>query len=130
MIKLWQDAKLPYKPKGRDSYEGLKFRIAQSATRIFGIFNKNEALIASVLISHDGQRGWINRLAVHPSFQGRGYAKQLLSYAEDYFRKVGIILWSALIEKENHRSQEFFEKQDYSKHEDIIYYSKRESTEY
>jgi ribosomal protein S18 acetylase RimI-like enzyme len=130
IIKLWQDAKLPHKPKGRDSYELLKIRLSQSATRIFGIVKENDMLIASILISHDGQRGWINRITVHPLFQRKGYAKQLLNYAEDYFRKAGIMLWSALIENENHESQEFFSKQGYTKHEEIRYYSKRESADY
>lgn len=36
------------------------------------------ALIASVMGTYDGRRGWVNRLATHPDHRERGLARRLL----------------------------------------------------
>lgn len=38
---------------------------------------------------NEGETGVIHRLAVHPDFQGKGIAKQLIRFSENYFSKKG-----------------------------------------
>lgn len=129
LYELWNLSKLPYKPQGRDSVEGFSKRINNSDTAIFGIHD-NGILIASMVLSADGQKGWINRIAIHPEYRRKGIAQYLIDFAENYFKEKGIGLFAALIEEDNHPSRSLFTKADYVEHRDIIYYSKRIDPDY
>ena len=48
-------------------------------------------LVGIVVATHDGRKGWINRLAVHPDYRRRGIAKKLIEEAEEYLRLVKAI---------------------------------------
>ncbi len=38
---------------------------------------------------YDGHRGWINYLAVHPDFQGKGYGQEIMNSVETGLREMG-----------------------------------------
>jgi len=71
-------------------------------------------------------KGWINRLAVDPTYQGQEVAEQLVRTAEEALKKYGAKIFCALIELPNDRSTRLFQRMGYSVHEDIVYVSKRE----
>jgi len=78
-----------------------------------------------VIVSNDGRKGWINRLAVLPEFREQGIASALVREAEKRLRKLGIEIFAAHIEEENGSSKELFEELGYVPARDIIYYVKR-----
>jgi len=54
---------------------GFIFAAAFVAKRMpfgLGARGNNGALVASVMVGHDGHRGWVYYLAVHPGEQGHG----------------------------------------------------------
>lgn len=56
---------------------------------------------------------YIHRLAVHPEFQGKGFAQQLMDFAEDYaknhhFDSIRLDTFS-----QNERNQAFYKRRDY-----------------
>lgn len=64
---------------------------------------------------------YIHRLAVHPKFQGKGYAQKLMDFAENYasennFKSIRLDTFS-----QNKRNQEFYEKRNYTKLEKIYF---------
>jgi ribosomal protein S18 acetylase RimI-like enzyme len=124
LIKLWISAKLPFKPEGRDNYNKIQKEIKNN-NLIFLIAEHEGKIIGSILGTHDGRKGWINRLAISPSFQGKDIAKNLCKIIENSFNNLGIEIMGCLIENWNKKSIKFFEKIGYKKHEDIIYFSKR-----
>jgi ribosomal protein S18 acetylase RimI-like enzyme len=75
--------------------------------------------------THDGRKGWINRLAVAPEFRHQGIAQLLLKEAEEEISRKGIEIVTCLIEDYNQTSMDFFQKAGYIKHNDIIYFTKR-----
>jgi ribosomal protein S18 acetylase RimI-like enzyme len=125
LVNLWRKAGLPFKPKGRDSKEAIARQINASPEFFLGAF-ENGRLVGAVIVSSDGRKGWINRLAVDPAYRRRGVASTLVAEAERVLRKHGIRIFCALIEAENEASKRLFKKCGYVEHRDIIYFSKRE----
>jgi len=124
VIELWQLIKLPFKPKGRDRLESIKKEITQK-TAIFLVAEINKKILGTVVGTHDGRKGWINRLAVHPDFQHQGIGSYLLSEAEKQIKRSGIDIIACLIEDDNPGSMLFFQKAGYLKNKDITYFTKK-----
>jgi ribosomal protein S18 acetylase RimI-like enzyme len=128
IIKLWSRARLPYRPKGRDSKEAIAAEMKASPEFFLGAFSDNH-LVGVVIISCDARKGWINRLAVDPDHRNRGIATALIAESEKILRKQGIRIFCALIEDYNTVSKELFKECGYVEHHGIIYFSKRDSDE-
>lgn len=126
IIRLWEEAGLPYKPKGRDSRESMEKQMRANPEFFIGAFD-GEKLIGTVIASFDGRRGWINRLAVHPDYRRRGIGRLLIKEAEKVLKKKGAWIICALIERENKQSLNLFKKCGYKPSENLVYVSKRES---
>jgi len=128
VINLWQLCQLPLKPEGRDSRWQLEQQIKLDQI-IFLVAEKEGKVIGTVLASHDGRKGWINRLAVHPDARRQGLGTQLVKKAEEELEKQGLNLLAALIEEENSASRELFVRLGYEPHPEIIYFSKKKFPE-
>jgi ribosomal protein S18 acetylase RimI-like enzyme len=128
IIALWKRADLHFKPLGRDNPKEMKKQFERDFDIILGAFEDGE-LIGVIIGSDDGRKGWINRLAVDPDFQGRGIGMKLVGSLEEALKKRGRKIICTLIEGPNETSFGLFEKMGYVKHRDIIYLSKRESND-
>lgn len=124
VISLWQATGIPCKPNGRDSKEKILKEIDNHGT-LFLVAEKNGEIIGSVLATHDGRKGWINRLAVAPAYRLQGIASHLLTEAEAHLDRCGMGIFTCLIEADNPGSMKFFSRKGYIEHRDIIYFSKR-----
>jgi len=67
-------------------------------------------LIATVMGGYDGHRGWINYLAVHPDFQGLGYAQHMMVNVESELRKIGCPKINLQIRSGNAKVMAFYQK--------------------
>lgn len=128
VIELWDAAYLPYNPKGRDSGERMAQEI-KGGDVIFLVAESNGEIVGSLLGTSDGRKGWINRLAVHPDYQRKGVAKQLMHAVEKAFEDRGILVIGCLIHDDNLPSRNFFESIGYDLDDRVLYYSKRKSKE-
>lgn len=128
IVKLWAEAKLPFKPKGRDSRQAIAEQMNANLEFFIGAF-EDSRLVGTVVLSSDMRKGWINRLAVYPGRRGRGVAKALIAEAERILRKHGVRIFCALIEDYNTVSRKLFKECGYVEHSDIKYFSKRDSDE-
>lgn len=66
-------------------------------------------------LTPDGTNIYIHRLAVHPEAQGKGYAQELMQFAENYaiennYRSIRLDTFS-----KNTRNQKFYELRNYKK---------------
>ncbi|MBN1326340.1 MAG: GNAT family N-acetyltransferase [Candidatus Cloacimonetes bacterium] len=128
LISLWKKAGLPYRGNGRDSRASLNNEIKHNR-ELFLLVWTDQILAGSILATHDGRRGWINRIAIDPQYRRAGLATDLISRAEQWLESQGIGIYSCLIESWNRSSLKLFDKLGYHKHEDIIYVTKRKYPE-
>lgn len=126
VIMLWKEGDIPYRPQGRDSRTNIKKQL-QQPNCYFLVAEVDKQIIGAIVGTHDGRKGWINRLVVAPAYWKRGIAKRLVKEVEHHFSTSGIDIVASLIEEWNTTSMQVFERLGYTKHTDILYYSKRKS---
>ena len=125
IIKLWERAGLPYKPKGRDSKAIMRKQMKEFPEFFLGAFDKDR-LVGVVIGSYENRmKGWINRLAVDPDYQRQGVAQQLVKKMEKTLEKHEAAIFAALIEKPNKESESLFQKMGYVPHKNTLYVTKR-----
>jgi ribosomal protein S18 acetylase RimI-like enzyme len=124
ILDLWKRAGLTIRAEGRDSASAFARQMGWGVQRVAGLRDGGR-LVAVAVLTHDGRKGWINRLAVDPAYRRRGLAQRLIAEAERWFiEELGLEIWAALIERENTASQALFESMGYGRH-DLVYVSKR-----
>lgn len=121
---IWQEAGLPYQPLGRDSEERMVEQLRKECC-IYLVSEAEGDIIGTLLITHDFRKGWLNRLAVRPSWQGRGVARALVDEAERTLLSLGVRIFAVQIHKHNLESRQLFSRLGYQEHDDIVYCSKR-----
>jgi len=124
LINLWNRAKLPSKPNGRDTLQNLAKQLELKRNLFLGAFH-NDNLIGVVIATHNGRKGWINRLAIDPEFRKQGIASILIKQCEEFFLKADVQVFACLIENWNQKSENLFEKSGYTKYKDVSYFTKR-----
>ncbi len=123
MIRLFDVCGLKPRVRGRDSREAIAQQLRPNRTLYLGAFD-GEQLVGTILGTHDTRKAWINRLAVHPEYRGRGIAARLVRACEKEFREEGLGIFAALVDGDNLASQSLFAKLGYTT-SDIRYYRKK-----
>ena len=128
LCALWEEAGLSFRPNGRDQQERIAREI-DGPCSVFLIAEDKGELVGAILGTHDGRKGWINRLAVSPRHRRQGIARALAAAVEERLSARGIEILAGQIEDWNKESMIFFERLGYTRHNDIIYYTKRKNPE-
>jgi ribosomal protein S18 acetylase RimI-like enzyme len=72
-------------------------------------------------LTPDGDNLYIHRLAVHPEYQGKGYAQQLMGFAEDFAKKAGAVSIRLDTFSQNRKNQRFYGQRGYKKLGDVYF---------
>ncbi len=127
LMALWRECGLPLKPLGRDSRDRMERELSAGPGRLWVAETSGE-IIGAVLATHDGRKGWINRLAVAPAMRRRGLGMRLARLALDYLQKeCGLLISAILIEGDNPQSLALFSRLGFKPHPEIQYYALRNS---
>ena len=88
VLSLWQHC------------EGVGLSDADARDNILAYLNRNPGMsfiaatdgkvVGAILAGHDGRRGYIHHLAVHPSCRRQGFGRQLVDRAISVLRSTGI----------------------------------------
>ncbi len=126
VMELWAQGGLPLKPNGRDSREAIAAQLGQANVRFLVAEDPAAGqVVGTVMATHDGRKGWINRVAVDPSLRRRGLGADLVRAAEDWLEARGMGILACLIEDDNVVSMAMFQALGYTKHPEIVYFAKR-----
>ena len=107
LVSLWQVCALtvPWNNPHKDIARKLQ---VQPELFLVGILDSS--LIATVMGGYDGHRGWINYLAVHPDFQGKGYGQEIMNSVETGLREMGCPKIILQIRTGNDKIESFYQK--------------------
>jgi len=78
-------------------------------------------IVASVLVGHDGHRGWVYYVAVDPDCRHQGYGRVVMEAAEHWLRRRGIEKLQLMVRPDNGQVQTFYQSLGYFEQERIIY---------
>ncbi len=107
LVALWKMCELtvPWNNPHKDIARKLQ---VQPELFLVGILGNS--LIATVMGGYEGHRGWINYLAVHPDFHGKGYGQGIMNSVETVLREMGCPKINLQIRRGNDKIASFYQK--------------------
>jgi ribosomal protein S18 acetylase RimI-like enzyme len=79
------------------------------------------SIVATIMVGHDGHRGWVYYVAVDPDHRKKGHGRQIVSAAETWLRERGIEKLQLMVRPGNAQAQAFYETLDFEEQERIVY---------
>jgi ribosomal protein S18 acetylase RimI-like enzyme len=71
---------------------------------------EGSVLVGTVMVGHDGHRGWVYYLAVKTDRQRRGHGRQLMTAAEEWLRRQGAVKIQLMVRRDNIAALRFYER--------------------
>jgi ribosomal protein S18 acetylase RimI-like enzyme len=118
VIALWQRCGLT-RPWNDPAADIALARRGSNAAVLLG--RDGDAVVASVLVGHDGHRGWAYYVAVDPQHRKKGLGRAIMDAAEEWLRARGILKLQLMVRPDNIQVQAFYETLDYDEQERIVY---------
>ncbi len=118
VVDLWQRCNLA-RPWNDSAADIALARRDENSDILIG--RDGGSIVASVLVGHDGHRGWVYYVAVDPDHQGKDFGRGIMVAAEDWLRARGIEKLMLLVRSDNTKVQKFYEKLDYVEQDRVLY---------
>ncbi|MBN9082173.1 MAG: GNAT family N-acetyltransferase [Rhizobiales bacterium 62-17] len=118
IVALWRacDLVVSYNDPGAD------FRFARggaSSDVLVGI-DANGRIVGTVMVGHDGHRGWLYYVAADPMAQGSGIGRQMVTAGEDWLRQRGIAKVQLMVRETNTKVIGFYDHLGYEETPRVI----------
>ena len=111
VTSLWRNRRLPLGPL--ETREALETMLSRDAD-LFLVAEENNVVLAAVVGTWDGRRGYVCNLAVDPLFERMGIGTQLLQEVERRLDARGARELALHVPRENVIAQEFFREQGFA----------------
>jgi ribosomal protein S18 acetylase RimI-like enzyme len=82
---------------------------------------RGPTIVATIMVGHDGHRGWFYYLAVDPDLQGRGLGRTMTDAAESWLRERGVAKVNLMVRAENHKVRAFYQALGYDEQQRITF---------
>ena len=118
VVALWQRCGLTRPWNDPHADIALARRGAHSAILVG---RRVDALVATVMVGHDGHRGWLYYLAVDPDVQRQRYGATMTAAAEDWLRLRGVSKAMLMVRADNKDVRAFYNALGYGEQERIVF---------
>ena len=118
VIALWQRCGL-VRPWNDPAADIALARAGGNADVLVG--RAGDVIVASVLVGHDGHRGWVYYVAVDPDRQRCNFGGLIMAAAEDWLRARGIEKLQLMVRPDNTAVNAFYESLGYGEQKRVIY---------
>jgi ribosomal protein S18 acetylase RimI-like enzyme len=105
VVALWQRCGLT-RPWNDPHADIALARRETNSTVLVG--RDGDAIVATVMVGHDGHRGWVYYVAVDPDRRARGFGRSVMNAAEDWLRQAGIPKLQLLVRRDNAQANAFY----------------------
>jgi ribosomal protein S18 acetylase RimI-like enzyme len=118
VIALWQrcGSTREWNDPARD------IRVARKETNATVLLGRNDgAVVASVLVGHDGHRGWVYYVTVDPDHRFKGYGRVIMAAAENWLRERGIEKLQLMVRGDNAKVHAFYQSLGYYDQDRVVF---------
>lgn len=107
VVALWHDCGLtrPWNDPDADLARAL-----DGATSTILVARLDSVAVGSVMVGHDGHRGWLYYLAVRPDLQGQGVGTALFDAAERWLRDRSVPKLQLMVREDNDAALAFYRR--------------------
>jgi ribosomal protein S18 acetylase RimI-like enzyme len=77
--------------------------------------------VASVLVGHDGHRGWVYYVSVDPDHRHKGFGRAIMAAAEDWLRTRGIEKLQLMVRGDNAEVHAFYQSLGYYDQKRVVF---------
>ena len=77
--------------------------------------------VASVLVGHDGHRGWVYYVSVDPDQRHKGFGRAIMAAAEDWLRARGIEKLQLMVRGDNTQVHAFYRSLGYYDQKRVVF---------
>jgi ribosomal protein S18 acetylase RimI-like enzyme len=110
VLELWRVAEATIGVT--DTSHDLRRAVNSGASSVI-VAQSGGSIIGSIIVTFDGWRGNLYRLAAHPDYRRRGIAHRLVSEAVTWLRDQGAKRVSAVVEKDHPRATGFWDSTEF-----------------
>lgn len=121
VYSLWTDISGFSMKSVDDSYEGVAMFLKRNPTTSV-VAVEDGKIVGSILCGHDGRRGCLYHVCVHPGYRLRGIGKSMVVFAMEALRHEHISKVSLIAFTRNDIGNAFWNTIGWTKREDINYY--------
>jgi ribosomal protein S18 acetylase RimI-like enzyme len=118
VIALWQRCGLT-RPWNDPTADIALARRGPNSTILIG--RADNHIVATVMVGHDGHRGWVYYVATDPDRRAKGFGRAIMDAAEDWLRAAGIAKLQLLVRRENARAGTFYQSIGYAEAQTIVF---------
>ena len=111
VLALWEAAGLLVNPLN-DPRRDIRFCRESGHGEVL-VGEDDGAVVASVMVGHDGHRGWIYYLATAPERRGAGVARRIMAAAEGWLKERGVPKVELIVRDSNARVISFYQRLGY-----------------
>jgi ribosomal protein S18 acetylase RimI-like enzyme len=104
---LWRATGLVVAPK--DPVADFRFARSTPGSDVLVAADAEGRVRATVMVGHDGHRGWLYYVAADPETRGLGLGRRMVREAEDWLRQRGVEKAQLLLREANAQVVSFYE---------------------
>lgn len=96
-----------------DPEADFRFALAKPSSDILVAINDAGKIIGSIMVGHDGHRGWIYYVSVDPGYRRQGIGRQLVKAGEQWLTERGVVKVNLMVRETNTQVATFYERIGY-----------------